>query len=124
MALIPGREPTTADYKFKQGDRWASPAITFRETGVDFTAPGLRIRWKLKPDRNSAQVIYKDSGAAEITLDTSIAEEVTFGMILSAGETSVLLPRAYVYDIEITKPDGDVFTFIEGVITVTSQVTD
>lgn len=124
MALIPGREPTIADYKFKQGDSWASPAITFREVGVDFTLPGLRIRWKLKVDRNSAAVIYKDSGAAEISLNTAVANQVTFGMILSAGETAVLLPRAYVYDIEITKPDGDVFTFIEGTITVTNQVTD
>jgi len=64
------------------------------------------------------------------TSSNSVSFDVTLGgangtitLSLSSNTTANIVAGRYVYDLELTDPSGDVQRVIEGIITVTPQVT-
>lgn len=67
---------------------------------------------------------YSSSTAVDFTLE--IADPSTLGQInasLTATQTATLEEGRYVYDIEVTSTSGTVTRVLEGIITVSPQVT-
>ena len=67
---------------------------------------------------------YSSSTAVDFTLE--IADPATLGQInasLTHAQTGALEEGRYVYDIEVTSASGTVTRVLEGIITVSPQVT-
>lgn len=63
---------------------------------------------------------YSSSNATTFTCTTANGEVI---ISLSANQTSNIVAGRYVYDIELTAVDGVVTRQVEGIVTVTPQVT-
>lgn len=65
---------------------------------------------------------YSSSLAAEFTTSVNVAAgEVTLS--LTANQTGNLVAGRYVYDVELTDASNNITRIVEGVVTVTPQVT-
>ena len=67
-----------------------------------------------------------ESTKTRTTISTTIAADPLTGVVtlsLTPAQTTALSDGRYVYDLEITSSTGEVTRVIEGIITVTPQVT-
>ena len=59
-----------------------------------------------------------------LSFSTSINTSIgTVTLSLSSNQTNAIVPGRYVYDVELTDNSGSVSRIVEGIITVTPQVT-
>lgn len=65
---------------------------------------------------------YTSSSATAFTVSISESTGVVT-LSLTANQTSNIASGRYVYDVELTSPGGVVSRIIEGIVTVTPQVT-
>ena len=64
---------------------------------------------------------YTSSTAYAFTVGLNSNGQVTLGM--TSNTTSTIAAGRYVYDVEITSPSGVVTRVVEGLVTVTPNVT-
>lgn len=64
---------------------------------------------------------YTSSSYTAFTVSANSSGSVTLS--LSANTTNSLTPGRYVYDVEMTAPGGTISRIVEGIVTVTPQVT-
>lgn len=64
---------------------------------------------------------YSSSNSVPISVNVFANGTVRAG--LSANQTQSLLPEQYVYDIEIQNNAGEITRIVEGIITITPEVT-
>ena len=70
-----------------------------------------------------SQIRKHYTSSNSVTMDISLAANGDVTMEMSANTTALLEPGRYVYDIEVTSA-GDVRTrIVEGIVTVTPEVT-
>lgn len=65
---------------------------------------------------------YTSSNSVPFTV-TLVAAEGTVSLALTANATANVVAGRYVYDVELTDPNGIVSRIVEGIVTVTPNVT-
>lgn len=99
------------------------------DQGADFTTTVT-----LKNDDGSALNLENYSGAGQIRKHYTSSTATNFTVTLTADtgivtlslsdtQTSALTAGRYVYDVELTDPDGIISRIVEGIVTVTPNVT-
>lgn len=119
MGAYPG------NYKFNlyQGDTLRLP-ITYKqgplgaEVGVDLTGATLAGQVRLTVDDVSPTATFTVTADADQGTNPGLMEAV-----LDELDTANLSEPQYLYDIEITWPNGDVQTILYGTITMRKEVT-
>lgn len=72
----------------------------------------------------AAQIRKTYTSSSATTFTVSISESTgVVTLSLTANQTSNIASGRYVYDVELTSPGGVVSRIIEGIVTVTPQVT-
>lgn len=72
----------------------------------------------------AAQIRKTYTSSSATTFTVSIGESTgVVTLSLTANQTSNIASGRYVYDVELTSPGGVVSRIIEGIVTVTPQVT-
>lgn len=72
----------------------------------------------------AAQIRKTYTSSSATTFTVSISEDTgVVTLSLTANQTSNIASGRYVYDVELTSPGGVVSRIIEGIVTVTPQVT-
>ena len=66
---------------------------------------------------------YQSSSATNFTVTIYNAAQGKIRMQLPAATSSALLPGRYLYDVEITSPAGNRTRVVEGIVTVTPEIT-
>lgn len=65
---------------------------------------------------------YTSSNSVPFTV-TLVAGEGTVSLSLTANATANVVAGRYVYDVELTDPNGVISRIVEGIVTVTPNVT-
>tara|TARA_B100001063_G_scaffold229447_1_gene241663 strand:+ start:451 stop:783 length:333 start_codon:yes stop_codon:yes gene_type:complete len=99
-----------------QGTTFNTSVLVTNDAGSEFDLTGYSVAAQLRKS-------YSSSTATDFT--TAVPTPATAGQInltLSATQTGALEEGRYVYDVEVSK-DGIVTRVVEGLITVSPQVT-
>lgn len=112
-----------AKYKLKleQGVTLRQP-FTWRAAGVPVDLTGYAARMQIRPEIGSSAVL------AELTTDNGgilITDPVsgTFVLYLDDAATAELEFDEAMYDVELIAPNGDVIRVLQGVVTLSPEVT-
>jgi hypothetical protein len=89
----------------------------------DLTTPIVISTWEF-----AMELKYNGKGTAVLKLTTTPAAGLTKGGVAN-NELTMLTPMPhkpgmYSYDLEITKPDGTIVTYISGIFTITQDITN
>lgn len=71
-----------------------------------------------------AEIRTKPAGSLMATLNCTVTLPNIIKMILAPDQSMLLSPKATVWDLQLTYPDGSVGTVLAGSVTVTMDVTD
>lgn len=71
----------------------------------------------------NAQMRKHYTSLTAIDLDTTLRPNGQLVLSLSSDKTAEIEPGRYLYDVEISNPDGSVIRIVEGIITVTPNIT-
>lgn len=111
---------------FTRGDTFRH-SFKLNEDGFDWTSgSGTKVRWKMKRTIDASAPVEKESpGDITLTFSTTTTanDTVEFNMEITPLESKDLIPGTYLYDIEITRPNTDVYTAYKGTIKVDGDVT-
>jgi len=120
---------TDGDVDIIQGDTYATAdgrALVW--TSASYTGPSL-VDATAKFRAIPSNLYEKGSGEASLDKAATIGidgDTVTFTVELTAAETGdldTISPRTYAYEIEVTLASGNVYTYAQGTMTVTRDVT-
>lgn len=102
----------------------------FIDAGSDYTniitvkaLNGLPLNLSGCTVRSQMRKSYSSSSAHSFTCAVHNALTGQISMRLSAAESELIKPGRWLYDIEITNPSGGRKRVVEGVVTVTPQIT-
>lgn len=115
--------PPTYPLEFYQGD---SVAFSIRARGRTSTGgPGAYYDLTGSTAKAQLRTFEEDSTSIEftVTLGNQTTERGKINLALSHAQTAALTDTEYVWDIQITWPDGRVTTLLRGPVTVTKEVT-
>lgn len=114
--MTPGRY----NIQVYQGSTWTiSPQWKIDNLYVDVT--GYTAKMDVRYSASSTSTIIELSSTnGRITVGTTNGK---FTLALTATETAALTAGSYVYDLEITAPDGTVTRLLEGGFSVSPEVT-
>lgn len=87
---------------------------------VDLTDFSARMQARVRPDSTSTLLSLTSSPGGGLTLGGVAG---TIEIDLEEEETRQLAPGVYVYDLEVIDGSGAVTRLVEGVLTVTAEVT-
>lgn len=112
----------SADITINQGESW-SQLLVYKSgspaTAVNLTGDSARMQ--ARPSYwSSAVTVELTSANGRITLGTTNGN---ITLVLTAAETAALAAGRYVYDLELVSSGGQVKRIIEGILTVTPEVT-
>lgn len=97
-----------------KGDTIIMPFVVINNDGSVYQVQaGDVINFGMKENYSDAECLI------EKTIDNT-----TLTLVLDHNDTKDLEIRSYVYDIQITKENGDVHTFISSIINITNEVYD
>ena len=99
---------------FNLTPRWKIDGSYVNVTGYSAT---LTVR---NSPSSSTSIIVLSSANGRITVGNTNGQ---FTLALTAAETNTLTPGNYVYDLEVTAPNGTVTRLLEGGFTVSEGVT-
>lgn len=106
---------TKANLLIDQGATFSTTVTVTDDEGIAMNLSGYT---------GAAQIRKHYTSSNSVNFSVSIAGsdgEVTLG--LTANATSLISPGRYVYDCEITNGNGIVSRILEGIVTVTPEVT-
>lgn len=107
---------TVKNLVIDQGTTYSLTITVSDATGLPVNLTGYTLRSQLR----------KSYGATSYTAFTTSSETPASGELtisLTATQTSALKPGRYVYDVEIVDTNSAVTRVLEGIITVTPEVT-
>ena len=112
---------TAARFKIKleQGATYRRP-FKWKSGGVLVDMTGYTGRMHIRPDIDSSNII------ATLTTENggiTIFPSGTFTLFISDADTALLDFEEAVYDIELIAPNGDVTRILEGIATLSREVT-
>lgn len=112
-----------AKYKLKleQGATLRKP-FTWKAAGVPVDLTGWTGRMQIRPEIDSAEVLAElttENGGILIDAPTS----GTFVLYLDDAATAALDFEQAAYDVELQAPSGDVTRIMQGVVTLSREVT-
>lgn len=114
--MTPGRYNITV----YQGSTWVlEPQWKIGSSYVDVTGYTAAMDVRYSPS-STTTIIELTSSNNRITVGTTDGK---FTLDLTAVETAALAAGSYVYDLEITAPDGTVTRLLEGGFNVSPEVT-
>lgn len=106
---------TKANLVIDQGSTFSTDLTLTDENGDPLTLVGYTANSQIRK--------WYTSSNASATFTTSInTTSAVITLTLTANQTSNLVSGRYVYDVEISS-DGEVSRIVEGIVTVTPQVT-
>lgn len=110
--------PATFNISYYRGDTYLFVLNPKNADGSAFNLNNYAGYFQVKAERGpSSPVILSGS----VDIDTPTAGSLTCTIDAEDGES--LTPGIYVYDVQINKTDGTVYTIVTGTLTVTDDVT-
>jgi hypothetical protein len=106
---------TKANITIDQGTTFSTSISLTDENGDPIDLTGFTGRSQLRKHYTSS-----NSQSFTVSLNSS---EGTVGLTLTANQTSNLVPGRYVYDVEVVSAANVVSRIVEGIVTVTPEVT-
>ena len=111
---------TTYDILIEQGATY-SQVITYKEAGVAVNLTGYTARMQVRATLESASTLVELTTAnSRITLGGSAG---TITLTISATDTAALTAGRGVYDLELVSGSGIVTQLLQGVATISRNVT-
>jgi len=111
---------TTYDLLFEQGANF-SQVITYKEDGVAINLTGYTARMQVRATLEAASTLVElTTGNYGIVLG-GVAGTITLG--LSASATAAITAGRGVYDLELVSGAGIVTRLLQGVVTISRNVT-
>jgi len=101
---------------FTQGDDWASSVTVYDDSGAAADLTGFTAEAQIRRDVADLD----PEVAAEITTEIVLPNIIVLSLL--HGVTA-LLSGNYVWDLELTSPNGAVQTILSGTVVVTPEVT-
>lgn len=113
-------KPGRFNLSLVQGDSFQL-APSWKINGSYVNVTGFSADMQVRQAVTSTSIIVELSSAnGRITVG---GIDGTFTLDLTAAETTEIPAGNYLYDLDVTSPDGDVYTLLSGGFTVNSQVT-
>lgn len=114
-------EPVEKNYTVPQGADFPIRMRYLQSNGTPVNLSGATIRGALRkhPSDVSATINFT-SANSNIYLDIASGY---FGINFVASATTQIEPTKYYYDIEVVLPSGDVTRAMQGIITLTPEIT-
>jgi hypothetical protein len=113
---IPAEVPSNANLAIYQGDDY-SAVVTVSESGSpvppDLTGFTAQSQIRIGPADANPQVV--------VEIGTSVAANLV--TLTIPAPLTALMSGLYVWDLQLTAPDGTITTILAGGVTVTAQVT-
>lgn len=107
--------------KFYQGDTYQHRLTWNDSDSVPINLTGYTCRMQVRQSVAAEDVVFESSDAeGDITLGGLAG---TIDLLIPTEKTSLLVLSRYVYDLELTAPDGIVTTLVYGTLNVTAEVT-
>lgn len=106
---------TKANIVIDQGTTFSTSISLTDENGDAIDLTGFTGRSQMRKHYTSS-----NSQSFTVTLNSS---EGTVGLTLTSSQTANLVPGRYVYDVEVVSAANVVSRIVEGIVTVTPEVT-
>lgn len=114
-------EPVEKNFTVPQGADYPIRLRYLVSDGTPVNLSGSIIRGAIrKHPSDAAAVINFTAANNNVFLDTVTGY---FGIDFVAAATSAIEPTKYYYDIEVVRPSGDVTRAMQGIITLTPEIT-
>ena len=111
---------TTYDILIEQGATY-SQVITYKETGAAISLVGYTARMQVRATLESAEALIElTTGNGRIALGGAAG---TITLTISATDTAALTAGRGVYDLELVSGSGIVTRLLQGVATISRNVT-
>ena len=112
---------TTTKYTFpcEKGVNFHQAVTWKNEDGAAVDNTDYQARMQVRKDADSEPVVTLTTEDKRIQLGGASGE---VQMLLSAGDTAVLEPGKYVYDLELVNKDGEISRIVEGVFSVSGEI--
>ena len=106
-------------FRFTQGDTW-STAPVWKISGTPVNVSGYTAKMQIRKSATSGTVVFEFSTAnGRITTGTSDGK---FTLLALPADTANVAGGTYVYDFDVTAPDGTNTTLLSGTFQVIPQV--
>jgi hypothetical protein len=109
------------DFVIEQGATLVKPIIWSDSNGAPINLTGYSAKMQLRQSVNSDDVLLELSSASNTLVITPATGTIT--MVFSATTTAAITWSRAKYDLEVTSETGAVTRLIEGLITVSKEVT-
>lgn len=109
------------DLKIEQGADFKESLVLRDDQGVLINLTGYTAEMQIRPYVSSDTVLLNATSANGLISITPA--EALIELIFDNATTAALIYTKCVYDLEVTKPSGEVVRLIEGNVYVTPQVT-
>lgn len=111
---------TPFDFTVFQGDDYAFSAFYKDPDSVAIDVTGYSARMQARAEYDSDEVSLDLTVGAGITITVALGK---FRVEIPNEATAAMVPGVYVYDLEITTPDGYKRKLVFGKITILAEVT-
>lgn len=107
--------PGTYNFNYYRGDTNQIVVRPKSSNGQSFDLTNYTALYRIANRRGSTGTQYSGTAAVDTVLDT-----ITCTITPTVGRS--LVPAVYVYDVQITKNTGEIYTVLTGTITVTDDI--
>ena len=112
-------KPGRYNYRLVQGDTFQNIPV-WKINSVPVNVTGYSALMQIRKSVGGTILTTLSSANGHITVGTV---DGSFAIYMSPSDTSALQTGEWVYDLQVTAPDGTVTTLLQGGFTINSQVT-
>lgn len=112
-------KPGRYNYRMVQGDTFQNVPV-WKIASVPVNVTGYSALMEVRKAVGGTVIITLSSDNGRITVGTV---DGSFTLYISPEDSADLQPGEWVYDLQVTAPDGTVTTLLQGGFTITPQVT-
>lgn len=107
---------TIANIFVDAGTNYSNIITVAASTGAPLDLTGYTVKSQIRKS-------YSSSTAYNFTTSVFQAQQGKVRLELTAEQTGAIAPGRYLYDVEITSPSGTKTRVVEGIVTVTPEIT-
>lgn len=114
--------PGTYNFNYYAGDTYSFIIEPKTSNGAVFDLTGYSAEFSIATSRSHDSIVLSSTDALELTAEVDAGNEFLTCTILPAGGDT-LTGTTYYYDVEISNGSGTTYTLLNGIITVTQDIT-
>lgn len=111
-------KPGRYNYRLVQGDTFQNTPV-WKVNSVPVNVTGYSALMQVRKNPGGTVIVTLSSANGRITVGTV---DGSFALYIAPADTSSLQVGEWVYDLQVTAPDGTVTTLLQGGFSITAQV--